>query len=71
MGFVKGIADVLERQCLALMIVTPQEVQDSFEEMTSNWRKVSSRVRYNDDNEYYDKGRSDGRSVANSRAIEG
>ena len=71
MGFVKGISDVLERQCVALMIVTPQEVQDSFDEMTSNWRTVQTRIRFNDNSQYYENGRNDGRSLANSRAIEG
>ena len=71
MGFVRGISDILEKQCVALMIVTPQEVQDSFEEMVSGWRTVQSRVRYNESSKYYENGRSDGRSVANSRAIEG
>lgn len=70
MGFVCGIADVLERQCVALMIVTPQEVQDSFAEMTSGWKQVQTRIRYNE-NKYYENGRTDGRSIANSRAIEG
>lgn len=71
MGFVKGISDILERQCVALMIVTPQEVQDSFEEMVNGWRKVQSRISYNDNSRYYEEGRNDGRSIANSRAIEG
>lgn len=71
MGFVQGVSDVLERQCVALMIVTPQEVQDSFDEMVSGWKTVQNRIRYNECSNHYESGRSDGRSVANSRAIEG
>lgn len=71
MGFVQGVSDVLERQCVALMIVTPQEVQDSFDEMVSGWKTVQNRIRYNEYSKHYASGRSDGRSVANSRAIEG
>lgn len=71
MGFVQGVSDVLERQCVALMIVTPQEVQDSFDEMVNGWKTIQNRIRYNEYSNHYESGRSDGRSVANSRAIEG
>ena len=71
MGFVQGVSEILERQCVALMIVTPEEVQQSFSKMTENWRKVSSNIRYNSMSEHYKSGVYDGRSVANSRSIEG
>jgi hypothetical protein len=71
MGFVQGISDVLERQCVALMIVTPQEVENSFTEMTEGWKTVQTRIRYNEYSNHYANGRNDGVSVANSRAIEG
>lgn len=39
LGFLKGIKEALDKQCTALMIVTPKEVKDSYKEMSKNWTK--------------------------------
>ena len=70
-GFARGAAEVLEKQCLALMIVVPQEVKDSFDEMTKDWGKKHIARLPVGDHEMYERGRSAGRSAANSRSIEG
>lgn len=70
-GFRQGVADVLEKQCTALMIVTPQEVTESFDEMTKGFSRISGNIRTNGNGQAYSAGKRDGRDIANSRSIEG
>lgn len=70
-GFKGGVAEVLEKQCTALMIVTPKEVTESFEEMTSGWKTIKSTLRLSGDTSAYSNGKSDGRDMATTRNIEG
>lgn len=70
-GFKDGVAEVLEKQCTALMIVTPKEVTESFEEMTSGWKTIKSTLRLSGDTSAYSNGKSDGRDMATVRNIEG
>lgn len=70
-GFKDGVAEVLEKQCTALMIVTPKEVTESFEEMTSGWKTIKSTLRLSGDTSAYSNGKSDGRDMATARNTEG
>lgn len=70
-GFRDGVAEVLEKQCTALMIVTPKEVTESYEEMTKDWKSVKSTLRLSGDTSAYSNGKSDGRDMATARSIEG
>lgn len=70
-GFCDGIKTVLDRQCTALMIVTPKEVVESFEEFSKDFGTVRSQLSMRQDASAYDKGREDGISTANARSIEG
>ena len=70
-GFKDGVAEVLEKQCTALMIVTPKEVTESFEEMTSGWKTMKSTLRLSGDTSAYSNGKSDGKDMATARNIEG
>ena len=69
-GYCDGIKQVLGRQCTALMIVTPKEVTEGFEEMTKNFKIFKSTLSVRADNKVYEKGRTDGVSTANARSIE-
>lgn len=76
-GFVAGIKEVLDRQCTALMIITPPEVKESFSEMSADWgsinvhRKDALAVsKLQNAREYYDQGIQDGRSAINGRSLE-
>lgn len=71
LGYCLGIKDVLEKQCTALAIVTPKEVVEAYNEKMegATTRKTTLKTSYNRD--AYEKGIAQGRSVANSRAIEG
>lgn len=70
-GFKDGVAEVLQKQCTALMIVTPKEVTESYEEMSKGWKKVKSTLRLSGDTSAYSSGKSDGRDMASARSIEG
>ena len=70
-GFRDGVAEVLEKQCTALMIVTPKEVTESYEEMTKDWKSVKPTLRLSGDTSAYSNGKSDGRDLATARSIEG
>lgn len=70
-GFKDGVAEVLEKQCTALMIVTPKEVTESFDEMTNGWKTIKSTLRLSGDTSAYSNGKSDGKDMATARNIEG
>ena len=70
-GFVAGIKDVLDKQCTALMIVVPKEVEDSFTEMTKDFGHKSTKLNTTYDPKAYDTGRSDGKATMSSRSLAG
>lgn len=70
-GFRDGVAEVLEKQCTALMIVTPKEVTESYDEMSKGWKEMKSTLRLSGDTSAYSNGKSDGRDMATARSIEG
>ena len=70
-GFCEGINDVLGKQCVALMIVTPKDVEDSFADKSKNWKNIQSRLRGSNDPRAFEKGRQEGRNTANARSIKG
>lgn len=69
MGFNNGISSVLEKQCKALMIITPQEVIDSFEEKTKGWKTSTVSVSAQKNSAAFNAGKRDGIDVANARSI--
>lgn len=70
MGFCAGIKDVLDKQCTALMIVVPKEVEDSFTEMTATFGTIKTTLRQSNDSRAYDEGRREGKNTATARGIE-
>lgn len=70
MGFCNGIKEVLGKQCTALMVVTPKEVEDGFAEMSKYFRKSKCTVKTSRDSDLYERGVRDGKDTVNSRSIE-
>lgn len=70
-GFVAGIKEVLDAQCTALMIVTPPEVIDSFEEMSKDFRVLSTHLKGAErfSREHYEQGVRDGKDAMKSRTL--
>lgn len=69
-GFRDGIKEVLGKQCTALMIVTPKEVEESFAEMTKNFRHSHTTIRPSYDPRAYDQGKQDGKDTIAARTLE-
>lgn len=71
MGFIAGIREALDKQCMALMIVIPQEVTDSYDEMSKNWKHRQSTITISHDPKTYEQGRRDGKDAVSARQIAG
>lgn len=70
-GFCTGIKDVLDKQCTALMIVVPKEVEESYTEMAKGFGTFRNTISLSNDRRAYDDGRRDGKDTATARGIEG
>ena len=74
-GFIQGVKSALEAQCTALMIVTPPEVKEQYEEYKIE-KNMKTQGNYRDGSENgtsmraYNRGFSDGRTAGGSRNIE-
>lgn len=68
-GFMYGVQDAFNAQCTALMIITPQEVEEDWEQFSANFRTVSPRKNRINKN-LFDKGYAEGKQAVKSRAIE-
>lgn len=72
-GFVEGVKEALEKQSTALMVVTPKEVEESFEKKLSNLNCKVKRtsLKISTDFEIRKAGRLDGKQAVEARSIEG
>lgn len=71
LGFKDGVKSVLEKQCTALMIVTPKEVTDSYEVMSQGFTKFNTKISMSGDCKAYENGKIDGKNMANARSLAG
>ena len=70
-GFCKGIDEVLGKQCTALLLVTPKEVEENYEEKSKGFGSpVNTALRYSRNKDLYDAGYTDGKHTANGRYLE-
>lgn len=70
-GFLKGVSDAFNEQCTALMIVTPKEVKEDFDNFCKDNCTSSSTVRLkSNDYRAFDSGYKEGKSAVKSRALE-
>lgn len=73
-GFCNGLKEALDKQCTALMLVVPQDVNDEFESMISkgSFREIQrSPMRSRHDEDVYRKGYAAGKSAMDSRELAG
>lgn len=70
-GFCAGIEEALDKQCTALMIVTPKEVEEAYAEYSKNFGKIANNLKYAYDGRAYAEGKTDGKAAASARTIEG
>lgn len=65
-GFLDGISEVLEKQCTALMIVVPKEVNEKYAERTSKGFRTVSRKPLSATSAYASQARNEGRIAGRS-----
>lgn len=70
-GFCDGIKEALDKQCTALMIVIPKEVEEAYAEHSKGFGTMTNNLRMSSDSRAYSEGKTEGRSAASSRSIEG
>lgn len=72
LGFCEGLKEKLASQSVALMVVTPPDVDKKFEIMSQTFRKgrgrISTREYFPD---IYERGRQDGQAILGRQRIEG
>lgn len=70
-GFIIGLKESLDKQCKALMIVTPQDVKDKFQERFSHAKKSKRFGSRNTgfDKATYEEGYSDGKSALDKHSL--
>lgn len=68
-AFIDGVRSELEKQCHELMLVTPQDVNDKFEQKTAGYRRADNRLG-NAGRVNYEKGFNAGRDAVRSGRIE-
>lgn len=69
-GFTEGIASALDKQCTALMLVVPKEVNESFEKMTSGWGHKTTRLKGSGSQDARNRGIQDGKDAVAARELE-
>lgn len=70
-GFILGLKESLEKQCRALKIITPSDVNDYFENMTQEWETRPSKIMNSRlDASSFKKGISDGNSFMEKTKLE-
>lgn len=69
-GFCAGVRSELQKNCTALMLVTPQAVIESFDKYSESFKKVDHRIDMNDW-DAYSTGEVEGKRALNAQYIEG
>lgn len=70
-GFCDGIKEVLDKQCTALMIVVPKEVEEAYAERSKGFKRINNSLATSNDVRAYNEGKTDGKATATARGIEG
>lgn len=69
-GFVHGVDEQLSKHCKALMLITPQEVQESFNTFSEAFKKMNHSIDTTDADAYHE-GKTEGKRALNAQYIEG
>ena len=73
-GFCEGVRDALGKQCTALMLVVPKDVDESFTNLTKNWGTIKSTLSTKANKsctDAYVSGKEKGKEAVSSRQLEG
>lgn len=70
MGFADGIRKEFEKQCTALMVITPKEVETEYATMSADWKSKKCTVKVGSDYAAYSQGVADGKDAIRSKRLE-
>lgn len=70
-GFCDGIKEVLDKQCTALMVVVPKEVEEAYAEHSKGFKLINNSFATSGDARAYNEGKTEGKATATARGIEG
>lgn len=68
-GFCMGVRDALGKQCTALLVITPKEVEEDWTNFSTGFKKSSSRLSVSNV-EAYETGYVEGKVAVKSRSLE-
>lgn len=68
-GFVEGVKQALDKQCTALALVIPQEVEESFVTRSADFRHYCTNTRYCGDDGVYQEGITCGKHSVQDRTL--
>ncbi len=72
MGFCQGLKEKLDSQSVALMVITPSDVTEKFEEFSKDFGRSKYTVSMAGfSRSVYERGRKDGRNALDRRRLEG
>ena len=72
MGFCQGLKEKLNAQSVALMVVTPSDVTEKFEELSKGFGRSKHKMSLAGfSRSIYERGRKDGREALDRRRLEG
>lgn len=70
-GFVRGVQDKLDAQCVALMIVMTEDVKKGYEEYSTKFKQAPLQMKATGfDADAYNNGRTEGRNAMGRRELE-
>lgn len=70
-GFISGLKEALDTQCVALAIVTPPDVVSKFEDISKDWKRKSSKRLEVNDYESWREGHKDGKKFMDKDKLPG
>lgn len=69
-GYCDGIKEILDKQCSALMLVIPREVEEAYREHSQGFRRVYNKLRVSNDTRAYQAGKQEGKDMVSAKALE-
>lgn len=71
LGFLRGVNDAFGEQCTALMVVTPKEVEEEWNDFSKDFKTSKSHIRVSEINgKLYKEGYAEGKAAVKSRGLE-
>ena len=70
-GFLKGIQESLDKQCTALLVITPKQVEEDWVQFSASFKAGKATHLRVKDVEAFQNGYTEGKQAVKARSIEG